>query len=239
MEETRAVDVRFAKTDLPALTATLSQQLEHGGCAAVICNTVNRSIEVYKHLRGNLKDTECSLFHARTLQTWRREREEEVLRTFGKGEKRADDTYANPHRPLRAVLVATQVIEQSLDIDFDLMVSEIAPVDLLLQRCGRLHRHPRRRPAGLETAQFIVLCDAEAAGPPPESFGKSVEFIYDRYVLLHTWLALRGQKQIEVPAEIEALVEAVYGESAMACSEEWTRCPGTGERANGTCPQRI
>lgn len=144
MEELRAIDVSFAKTDLPNLTATLSQQLEHGGCAAVICNTVNRSIEVYQHLRDNLKDTECLLFHARTLRMWRREREEEVLRKFGKGEKQSDGTYANPRRPRRAVLVATQVIEQSLDLDFDLMISEIAPIDLLLQRCGRLHRHPRR-----------------------------------------------------------------------------------------------
>ena len=132
-----------------------------------------------------------------------------------------DGTYANPHRPTRAVLVATQVIEQSLDLDFDLMVSEIAPVDLLLQRCGRLHRHPRQRPAGLETPQFIVLCDAEADGPPPESFGKSIEFVYDRYILLRTWLALRQREKIEVPAEIEALVEAVYGEPAPGCADGW------------------
>ena len=120
---------------------------------------------------------------------------------------------SNPHRPQRAVLVATQVIEQSLDLDFDLMVSEIAPVDLLLQRSGRLHRHLRRRPTGLETPQFIVLCDAETTGPPPESFGKSIEFVYDRYILLRTWLALRQREKLEVPTEIEALVEAVYGES--------------------------
>jgi CRISPR-associated endonuclease/helicase Cas3 len=221
MEETRTIDVRFAGTNLPILTAALSQQLEHGGCAAVICNTVNRSIEIYTHLRDKLRDTECLLFHARTLQMWRHEREEEVLRKFGKGHKQADGLYANPHRPRRAVLVATQVIEQSLDLDFDLMVSEIAPIDLLLQRCGRLHRHPRRRPAGLETPQFIVLCDAEETGPPPESFGRGSESVYDRYVLLRTWLALRQRKQLEIPAEIEALVEAVYGESTMDCGDEW------------------
>jgi CRISPR-associated endonuclease/helicase Cas3 len=155
MEKPRTVALRSRNTDLPTLTPTLSRQLDLGGCAAVICNTVSRAIEVYRHLRDNLKDTECLLFHARTLQMWRREREEEVLRKFGKGEKQADGTYANPHRPRRAVLVATQVIEQSLDLDFDLMVSEIAPVDLLLQRCGRLHRHPRCRPAGLDTPQLI------------------------------------------------------------------------------------
>ena len=222
METSRPVRLRFGATDLPTLSARLSSQLAHGGCAAVICNTVDRSIEIYKHLRDRLTDTECSLFHARTLQMWRRQREMEVVRKFGKGEKQPDGTYSNPHRPTRAVLVATQVIEQSLDLDFDLMVSEIAPVDLLLQRSGRLHRHLRWRPAGLETPEFIVLCDAEEAGPPPESFGKSIEFVYDRYILLRTWLALRGREKLEVPIEIEALVEAVYGESALDCNEGWS-----------------
>lgn len=216
------IDLHFAKTDLDSLTETIGQRLEHGGCAAVICTTVDRSIEVYEQLRDHLKNTECSLFHARTLQVWRRERELGVLSKFGRGAKLADGTYANPNRPARAVLVATQVIEQSLDLDFDLMVSEMAPVDLLLQRCGRLHRHRRRRPTDLETPQFTVLCDAEAGGPPPESFGKRVEFVYDRYILLRTWLTLRRREKLEVPAEIEALVEEVYGELATACDVEWT-----------------
>lgn len=221
MGKSRAFGLEIAKSDLATMAETIDRQLAKGGCAAVICNTVNRALEVYKYLRDNLKDTECLLFHARTLRMWRREREEEVLRKFGKGEKQKDGMLANPQRPQRAVLVATQVIEQSLDLDFDLMVSEIAPVDLLLQRCGRLHRHPRQRPAGLKTPQFIVLCDAETTGPPPESFDKSIEFVYDRYILLQTWLVLRQRKKLEVPAEIEALVEAVYGESVLACGDGW------------------
>jgi CRISPR-associated endonuclease/helicase Cas3 len=221
MEKPRTVALRSTNTDLPTLTATLSRQLELGGCASVICNTVSRAIEVYRHLRDNLKGTECLLFHARTLQMWRREREEEVLRKFGKGEKQPDGAYANSHRPRRAVLVATQVIEQSLDLDFDLMLSEIAPVDLLLQRCGRLQCHPRQRPPCLGTPQFIVLCDAEPAGSPPESFGTGIESVYDRYVLLRTWLALRQRTKVEIPAEIEALVVVVYDEAAVDCDGEW------------------
>ncbi len=220
-DKTTTVRVHFDSIDLSKLTDTIAKSLEHGGCAAVICNTVNRSIEIYKHLRDNLKDTELLLFHARTLQMWRRKREAEVLYKFGKGTKQVDGTYSNPNRPKRAVLVATQVIEQSLDLDFDLMVSEIAPVDLLLQRMGRLHRHPRRRPSGLESPLFIVICDAEVIGPPPESFGKSIEYVYDRYVLLRTWLALRQRSEIILPNEIEALVEEVYSESKVTGDEEW------------------
>lgn len=215
------VHLKFVNTDLEPLTEAITQKLGHGGCAAVICNTVSRSIEVYKHLRDNLSNTECSLFHARTLQMWRREREVEVLRKFGKGEKLSDGTYENLHRPLRAVLVATQVIEQSLDLDFDIMVSEVAPIDLLLQRSGRLHRHKRQRPKGLEQPGLLILCDAERKGPPPDSFGKSIEYVYDRYILLRTWLALRERVKIEVPAEIEALVEEVYGNDCDALSDGW------------------
>jgi len=191
-DSTLCIDLHFSKTDLKSLTTTLTQRLEHGGCAAVICNTVDRSIEVYKHVRDNLKKTECSLFHARTLQKWRREWEEEVLRKFGKGDKQADGTYDNPHRPTRAVLVAIQVIEQSLDLDFDLMVSEIAPIDLLLQRSGRLYRHLRSRPKGMEMPEFIVLCDGQREGPPPETFGKSIEYIYNRYILLANMVGNTG-----------------------------------------------
>ncbi len=221
----REFKLGFSATGLESLSGLLGGRLQNGGCAAVICNTVNRSIEVYKYLRDNLKDTECSLFHARTLRMWRREREEEVLRRFGKldpQEKDEEGRFLNPDRPFRAVLVATQVIEQSLDLDFDLMVSEIAPIDLLLQRLGRLHRHPRPRPAGLETPRFIVLCDAETAGPPPESFGKSIEYIYDRYILLRTWLVLRERDRIEIPNEIETLVEAVYGPECSDADVDWS-----------------
>lgn len=224
MEKSRVIDLQFCNTDLAGMTSTLAERLKQGGCAAVICNTVNRSIEVYEHLRGALKDTECLLFHARTLQMWRREREEEVLRKFGKRdlqEKDAEGCFINPDRPHRGVLVATQIVEQSLDLDFDLMVSEIAPVDLLLQRSGRLHRHPRKRPPCLETPRLIVLCDAGREGPPPESFGKSIEYVYDRYILLRTWLALRGRNEIKAPDEIESLVEAVYGESSEKADEAW------------------
>lgn len=219
IEEQRSVKISFAKTDLSTTAATLNQQLGHGGCAAVICNTVDRSIEVYNSLRENLTNTECLLFHARTLQMWRSEREQEVLLKFGKGERQKDGTYVNQHRPERSVLVATQVVEQSLDLDFDLMISEIAPIDLLLQRCGRLHRHKRRRPVALEIPQFIVLCDSEVTGSLPGSFGKSIESIYDRYLLLRTWLALHCRKSLEIPSEIEPLIEAVYGELGLGCQE--------------------
>jgi CRISPR-associated endonuclease/helicase Cas3 len=211
MGEAKSVCLTVTGTDLGALATMLAEKLKNGGCAAVICNTVDRSIDVVQHLEANLQDTECLLFHARTLQMWRREREQEVLNKFGK----------NGERPNRAVLVATQVVEQSLDLDFDLMVSEIAPVDLLLQRSGRLHRHTRERPKGLEEPELIVLSDGEATGAPPETFGRNIEFVYDRYILLRTWLTLRERQQIEIPTEIEDVIEFVYAKEDAPTDGGW------------------
>ncbi|MDD5219471.1 MAG: CRISPR-associated helicase Cas3' [Candidatus Bipolaricaulis sp.] len=221
-ERSRAVLLELSSTDLESLSKNLAHRLESGGCAAVICNTVNRSIEVCRHLQARLEDTDCSLFHARTLQGWRREREAEVLRAFGKGERQSDGTYTNPHRPHRAALVATQVVEQSLDLDFDLMISEIAPIDLLLQRLGRLHRHLRRRPGELGTPRFVLLSDAEPDGRPPDSFGRSTEYVYDRYILLRTRMALLDREEILIPDDIEPLVEAVYGSDVTPCCDHWS-----------------
>ncbi len=230
-EGSRRVALRFQNTDLALLAGRLKDELQHGGCAAVVCNTVDRSIETYDYLCRELRDTECFLFHARTLQKWRHEREEEVEHKFGKGKKQPDGTCVNPDRPFRSVLVATQVIEQSLDLDFDLMFSEIAPVDLLLQRAGRMHRHLRVRPQGLETPCFTVLCDAEVSGPPPDSFGNGIEYVYDRYILLRTWLVLRQRREINIPDEVETLIEAVYGPNALPAEDGWSEalCKAEGQ----------
>lgn len=211
VEKTLTLRLDFIDDRKETISAVLREKLVYGGCAAVVCNTVDRAIEVFRHLQESLEGTECMLFHARTLKKWRREREGEVLKKFGKGDKQEDGTYLNGNRPERAVLVATQVIEQSLDLDFDLMISEIAPIDLLLQRSGRLHRHTRPRPEGLKTPQFIVMCDADTSGSPPDTFGGGIEYVYERYILLKTWLTIREKNRLEVPTEVEALINAVYG----------------------------
>ncbi len=219
------------RTDLADLARTLAERLTAGGCAAVICNTVNRAIEVHDYLKGHLADTECLLFHARTLTMWRRERERQVLSKFGKEEahKQPDGTHLNPNRPERAVLVATQVIEQSLDLDFDFMISEMAPVDLLLQRAGRMHRHHRRRKAGLEAPRLVISGDMAQSGPPPESFGRGNESVYERYILLRTWLALRDRNGLCIPGDVEKLIDDVYGEAGAAPDTEWAEALATAE----------
>jgi CRISPR-associated endonuclease/helicase Cas3 len=132
-----------------------AQLTPNGGCVAVICNTVKEAQETYARLyndpffQGGADDNlpKLDLLHARFRFKDRDEREKRALIRFGKkGEKvsyteNGKKIEREVKRPDCAVLISTQIIEQSLDLDFDLMVSELAPADLLLQRSGRLQRH--------------------------------------------------------------------------------------------------
>ena len=128
-------------------------------------------------------------------------------------------------RPRRAILVATQIIEQSLDLDFDLMVSDMAPADLLLQRVGRLHRHERTRPEGLTPPRLLVCGPAMTADAPRFEPGTSA--VYDSHILLRSWLALRNRDVIRVPGDVERIIETVYnddhgpGDLPEALIEAW------------------
>lgn len=206
---TRPVEIEASRAEPERLSELLREALTEGGCAAVICNTVGRAQEVYESLRA--AGLPVDLFHARFPFCQRDQIERDVLRRFGK----------DGERPDRSVLVATQVVEQSLDLDFDLVATEIAPIDLVLQRAGRLHRHPdRTRPARVARPRLLLLVPAENDGGVP-CFGPT-EFVYDRHVLLRSYLELAGRAMLRIPEDVEPLVEAVYGESGrQPPSPEW------------------
>ena len=196
------VVLEWVEREPEAIAARLVAELSEGGCAAVICNTVGRAQQVYRAMK--MADTAPAehlvLFHARFPFAWRNAIEDRVLSAFGK----------DGQRPGRAMVVATQVIEQSLDLDFDLMVSDLAPVDLLIQRAGRLHRHTREgRPASCAQPRLLVARPTEVDGAP--TFGSDV-YVYEPYVLLRSYLALQGRERLTLPADTEMLIEAVYGD---------------------------
>jgi CRISPR-associated endonuclease/helicase Cas3 len=207
--ESRTVALRWIERDAASIVEKLENALRKGGCAAVICNTVRRTQEVYRALRATdlVPEDNLILFHARFPSAWRDETEQDVLSRFGK----------DGERPEKAIVVATQVIEQSLDLDFDLMVSDLAPVDLLIQRAGRLHRHPRdNRPDPLATPRLLIT--------RPDVQEDTFDFgpdtcIYARYVLLRSYLALKELEQMKLPQDTEALIEAVYGEETSIGEE--------------------
>lgn len=208
--------------DLQSMRSAMEEHLARGGMGLALVNTVQRAQDLYRlfpegepleregqRVGKRLPDgTEVFLFHARFPADRRQEREELVLEKFGESGSRDG----------RKLLIATQVAEQSLDLDFDLIATDLAPIDLVLQRAGRLWRHARKcRPISEPT-----LLVAGLAGNEPPSFGKPLWWgaVYREDILLRTWSLLRdGQRQdLTLPDEIDTLVQAVY-EEEMGVSE--------------------
>lgn len=181
------------------------EALTHGGCGAIIVNTVERAQQLYSLLKAKApEDLTLQIFHARFPADERAQREAAVLSTFGKEGK----------RPARALLVATQVVEQSLDIDFDFLISDLAPVDLLLQRVGRLHRHQRPARPGPHRQPVLTVAGL-LPGELPDLATTRWRFVYDPYLLAMTWVRLLGETSLQLPQDIDRLVQAVYGDGEL------------------------
>ncbi len=190
--------------DDAGLVALLTDRLADGGIALVLRNTVGRAQQSYRSLQPAFPG-QVRLLHARLVTGQRVERAEELLRALGPD---------GEHRPHRLVVVATQVAEQSFDIDVDVLVTDLAPVDLLLQRSGRLHRHdrpPGSRPVRVAEPEIVVTGLQWAnAGPPALPAGSRA--VYGGYLLLRAAALVQRAEQAgwDLPAQVPALVEAGY-----------------------------
>jgi len=208
--QSHTVSLKWITNEPDMLTTTIRQGIDGGGCVAVLCNTVGQAQTVFRQLAAEnlVSDDDLILFHARFPFNRRQEIEKEVIEKFGKPEEGKPD-----QRPQKAIVIATQVIEQSLDLDFDLMISYLAPIDLILQRAGRLHRHNRPRPNGLETPR-LVLVQPDMQDDIPQ-FGVD-RLIYAPYILLRTYLALQNTPDLHIPEDVQPLIEQVYGDDPLS-----------------------
>ncbi len=178
-----------------------------------VCNTVNQAQTVYKQLSKLVqeKPVDIGLLHSRFPFFKRDQLEETWLERFGHGSISSNG----------CILVSTQIVEQSVDIDADLLISELAPMDMLLQRIGRLWRHLLKRPPAsrpVDDAQiwvieepcgFPFLLDASVEQIKKELGPKS--FVYNSYVLLRTLKTLKESvESIQLPTDIRKLLEMTY-----------------------------
>ena len=211
--DTAARNVQTVRLTTEELPDFLCRKMQAGGCAGVIVNTVRKAQEVAQRLRQVLPEKEVQVFHAQFLMPDRAAREQELMRRIGKRSTAAERD--------GLIVVGTQVLEQSLDVDFDVMVTELCPMDLLLQRIGRLQRHPERsRPQPLQTAVCAVLDTGT------EEFDRGSEAVYGQWLLWRTRACL--PESICLPEDISPLVQKVYGwEQADALPET--------ERSEGMC----
>jgi CRISPR-associated endonuclease/helicase Cas3 len=214
----QTLQVQAVASDIDAVRDVVWGKLANGGMCLVLVNTVQRAQDLYgllpegeplleesEPVGKRLPDgTEVYLFHARYPANQRQRREQRALATFGKPGKNAAP------RTGRKVLIATQVVEQSLDLDFDLIATDLAPIDLLLQRAGRLWRH--YRPERPLPAPLLLVAGLD--GEEPGDFGRPLWWnkVYAEARLLQTWCLLRHHTDgtCILPDHIDSWVSKVY-----------------------------
>lgn len=184
--------------------AELIKSITGEGVVGVIVNTVRKAQEYARICSEAFGEQNVFLLHSSYIATDRYKKEEELLRTIGK----------NGDRPKFKIVIGTQVIEQSLDIDFDVLITELAPMDLILQRMGREHRHKNnKRPTHLEVPKVYVLNSTEY------DFDKGSTYVYDEYLLFRTEYFL--PEKINLPNDISHLVQLVYSEKELTIDNKF------------------
>ena len=198
------------------VASLLRDRLADGGCALVIRNTVPRAQRTFEALRAEFGD-EVRLLHGRLRAADRADRAENCLKSLGP--PRVDGA----GRPHRMILVATQIAEQSFDVDADLLITDLAPMDLLLQRIGRTHRHANvRRPKRVGDPVVFVTGFTPRDGGPPRLL-PAAKHIYGEYLLLRTAAlvcASTGDRW-SIPGQVPQLVAEVYGSDHQVVPAAW------------------
>ena len=203
-----------------AVERVIIKTSEQGRCVCWIRNTVHDALDGYESLRKKIDADRMMLFHARFAMGDRLSIENCVCASFGKK--------SQEQNRCGRVLIATQVVEQSLDLDFDLLVSDLAPMDLLIQRAGRLHRHLRDErgnplpfgagPDRRETPCFIIHSPLPENGAGADWYSAAfpkAAFVYPSHgcLWLTAWL-LRDKGFLNIPDDARKLIEAAFSNEA-------------------------
>ena len=201
--------VRLERWDADVVADAAAASAEGGNCVLCIANTVAKAQEWYDAVCATMTQGRfpVGLVHAKFPLFRREQIEEEWLRKLGK------DTEG---RPAGCVLVATQVVEQSVDIDADLLITELAPTDMLLQRMGRVWRHEREGRPCAEPEIVVVSgrpADAQTREELADALGRRSCFVYQPYVLWRTWSVWSPLSRVRLPDDIRDLIERTYAPS--------------------------
>ena len=174
--------------------------VKDGGCECVIMNTVADAICVYDKINKNKKnDCKIILYHSRMTINARDETSRKILAMCGKNRTK---------RPERVIIVGTQVLEQSLDIDVDYMITAICPIDLLFQRIGRYHRHGD---AGTIREHVVVTNAVQVLIPADLSNYGGTEYVYEKCYLDATIDAIREHNgHLLIPSGMPDMINYVY-----------------------------
>lgn len=215
----RNVRLEFLDDDVAALQDLVAPLTDQGGVVGIVCNTVQRAQDVYESLVEQFDDGVVTLHHSQFTSFDRMARDGQLVNELGPGATRAGG-----NRPWRRVVVGTQVLEQSLDVDFDVLVSDLAPTDAIAQRAGRLHRHDRakddRPPSFREARVYVRGVDRNGEVPVPDPGSHK---IYGDRVLLASMAVLEDYANARpwcLRHELEDSVERTYA-SGVQIPEAW------------------
>ena len=193
-----------------AIANSALKKVENGGCLAVIVNTVDEACNIYRKVcEMKSEGIDVFLMHGRNTISNKEKSVENIKKLFGKDRS---------NRPQKAIVVSTQIIEQSMDVDFDFMFTELAPIDLLIQRFGRYRRHD-----DYGTIRKYLRTDDKISILIPNRDGmKKITMIYDSCVINQTLQTLEQYKDLgfHLPKDTRALVESAYSGMDLLSSKD-------------------
>jgi CRISPR-associated endonuclease/helicase Cas3 len=203
--------------DLHTALERLCTMLQRGLCACWVRNTVADALEAYELWVKEIGAENVTFYHARFALTDRLHIGEEVLKHFSK--------HSTAEARSGRLVIATQVVEQSLDVDFDYMVTDLAPIDLVIQRAGRLKRHARDAQGnpiqGKDMRGEAVLgvlmpmADEQAGAGWYKAFFHRGAYVYPHHGQL--WLTarwLQAHGAFTIPDHAREMIEFVYADDA-------------------------
>lgn len=207
----RHIALRYCHLEPQAVLEECLRRSEQGQHVLYLRNTVAEAQDACRMAQGMARAgrVKIGLLHSRFPFFRREELETEWLERLGT--QRTQDG-------MGSLLIATQVVEQSVDIDLDFIVSDLAPTDMLLQRMGRLWRHPREDRCGAVQEFWInapALPHDASAAELKKALGKSGK-VYAPYVLLRSDAVFAQRASIVLPTQIREVLEATYGRKKEA-----------------------
>ncbi len=207
----RTIDIRMLPLDNAGVAELAVNKAIAGQNILCIANTVALAQEWYAQVKASMPENAfpVGLLHSKFTQCRRQELEDTWMQNLGK----------DGDRPGGSILVATQVVEQSVDIDADFMITQLAPTDMLLQRMGRLWRHERPDRA-CDSAGAVIVCRDLGAARTRDEFdellGKRDGRVYSPYVLWKSWQVWNQRNMITLPGDIRDLLETTYQRDSNA-----------------------
>ncbi|MGX9417836.1 CRISPR-associated helicase/endonuclease Cas3 [Vibrio sp. RC27] len=217
--KTVSIKTWFSKTLLPTeeQRTQVNDWVTEGAMVGIICNTVKDAQRLYHQIKESFPRLTVDLFHARYTFNDRKKLEDKALKDYGKDAQRSG-----------RLLIATQVIEQSLDLDFDVLISQIAPIEFLMQRMGRLWRHNRMntslcsRTNAVKAPLFITLLPETEITEDTTVEQLKHHYQGSGYVYQNTRLLYRTEqyisplKQLAFPDCYREAIDYVHDEQAIA-----------------------